>query len=248
MPKRTTLADMPLIESSRLLSLPAELRAHIFSYIFQDPDFRCKRPLIIWDQVCASVVDWKTPIATAILSTCQTTYHDCISLLYDTNIVTLSLRSDELGDGFLRFHGSCGLIEDCQILRRLRHIELEISYDASDELAVNRTIARVNKLAVVLNDGGKLKTLNLVFFDEGGRNRWQWTGNMKQWNVDILLDAALNFKCGKVIGVSRNRDSRQHMSSETWTKLRSKVGGDCSGAEERFREINYEYWEHRSRQ
>lgn len=226
---------------SRLLSLPAELRAHIFSYVFQD--VRCRRPIIIWDVVCTSAADWKTSIATALLLTCRTTYDDCIGLLYDATPVDMTIRGDELDEGFSRFHCDLGTIEICGLLPKLRHIELEITYDPSDGDDVERTISRVRKLAQAFESEGKLKTLDLIFFDKGKRSRWQGIGHPKQRDADSIVEAAMGLRCEKVVGVSRNLAARNHMSAEKWAKLRGRVDGDDS-AEEQYREIGYDYWEH----
>ena len=108
-----------------LLTLPAEIRANIFSYVLLK-DVRCRRPLIVWEEVCTSVPDRKPVIAIAILLTCRTTYEDSAPILYNNCAVEMSIRSDSFDRSFPRFQTSLGFIEDCVLLSRLRHIELEV--------------------------------------------------------------------------------------------------------------------------
>ena len=226
--------------SCSLLSLPAEIRSHIFSCVLDG--VRCRRPIIVWDEVCTSISGRNAVTSIAILLACRTTYEDCISILYNETIVEMSIRSDCFDQSFPRFQSSLGTIEDCALLSRLRHIEMEISYNASDMRALRRLASRIGKLANVFKEIRKLKTVDLVFFDQGLRPRNVSMDGRR--DADLLLEVAMELECESFIGISRNIAAKGTMSVSKWEALRTKVNQSTKRDAEVFREINFDYWEH----
>ena len=186
-----------------------------------------------------------TAKSTAILLACRTTYQDSVSILYKGTVVEVSVRSDCFDKSFPRFQVSLGAIDDCSILTRLRHIELEISYDANNVQGLQRLTARILKLAAVFKEMKKLKTIDLIFFDQGTSSRDSMS-DRRIMNTESMLDAATQLPCKKMTGVSRNMAAKRSMSEVKWTTLRSQIGQDVDveWEEERFREISFDYWEH----
>ena len=190
---------------SRLLSLPAELRAQIFTYVLKD--VRCRRPIMMWDEVSTGLRDHKRSVEIAILLTCRTTYDDCVSLLYDETAVDITVRDDVIDDRFPQSRILLGAIEECSILTRLRHIELEITNDGSDCNATARATDRLQRLTTVFKKVGKLKTIDLVFFDR--RPRDGLPDLEKEETADPILEASMDLVSEKFIGVTRNPAARR---------------------------------------
>jgi hypothetical protein len=225
---------------SRLLSLPAELRAIIFSYALEH--VCCKYPVLVWDHISIASTVGKFNKGVGILLACRTTYQDCIDLIYENAVIHMSLRGDSVGKA--PEHGvSLGTYGKCSLLSRMKHIQLEISYKATSKLSIPAAVNRVRRLAKAFNKYDNLKTVDLVFFDEGSRWREDVgrTGNA----ADPILDAVFDLECEKVVAVSRNDAARWNMSPKKWQLMRQMSGED--GREEQFREITFDYWEHEFR-
>lgn len=217
-----------------LLALPTELRIHIFGYVLQD--MRCRRPLLIWDDIWA--IHALTPTtSTAILSVCHTTCHDCIGLLYDTTPIEIILRKPELNAKFLRHHYILEAMEGSSLLHRLRHMELEVMYDVGDVEAARETTSRIYKFAHILRDIGKLKTLDLVFFAQ----RKSISASDHQ-PANQILEAVMFIQSQELLNVSRNLTASRNLREDLWQVLKSKTR-TAKFDEESFGAINCEYWE-----
>lgn len=223
---------------SRLLSLPAEIRAQIFAFVLGD--VYCQRPLVVWDGVCVGTSGQKHPTATAILHVCRTTYEDSISILYDHTIVDVCIRADTLDDSFPRFQNSLGSIEECSLLAKLRHIQLEIAYRCN-----LGTIARVRDRISRLADAcGRLKTIDLVFFDQSPTSRARTA--RQSWYADVIVKAAMSLTCEKFVDIKRNLSAKKGMNPVHWRALKSKIDADAdfNEVQETFRELSFSYFEH----
>jgi hypothetical protein len=224
------------MEKSCLLSLPAELRAIIFSSVLEA--VHCKYPILVWDHISIASTAGSSSPGVGILLTCRTTYQDCIALLYDNAVLHMSVRGDTMGS--TPWLGtSLGRIENCALLERLRHVQLEISYKASKSDSINRVAQRISKLSKAFKKSSNLKSIELIFFDEGSR----WREDM--WRVgsaaDPIINAVLKVECDEVIAVSRNASASWNMSPSKWRLLRERASETVEEQEE-FREITFDYW------
>ncbi|KAI7222375.1 hypothetical protein KC333_g1198 [Hortaea werneckii] len=227
-----------------LLSLPPELRIQIFSYVLSSVSSR--RPFLALDEIFAECSTTPRPLKqTAILSVCRTTFNDSIDMLYDLAAVEISIGSSrQFQAGSPASLHSLGWLEDSQVLRNLRHLELEVMYDGSRMAAIERVASRIRRLAAVLNETQKLKTLAISFFDSGRHLSYDAMAG-RQHNepaADKILDAAMLIQCKRLLGVDRNLASRDRMGKGKWMELRGRMeeGED----QESFREINHGYWDH----
>ncbi|KAF2161767.1 hypothetical protein M409DRAFT_58843 [Zasmidium cellare ATCC 36951] len=220
---------------SALLDLPAELRVHIFEYVFEET--HCQKPLFVLDEIYVQSSGEGSLTATAILLTCRLIYKECLPLLYQNTAVELSLRCEENTNESLTTLIDLGTIEDCGILPRLRHIELEVTFDAHDEASISRTKARLQNFSKVLNTHGKLKTLNLTFLQSGKHYRGD------EFSGDVLVDQAMAMKRDQVFEVSRNIAARFAMSNGKWTALRALADNYREGERESYQEISLDYWD-----
>ncbi|KAI7208514.1 hypothetical protein KC343_g10294 [Hortaea werneckii] len=226
-----------------LLSLPPELRIQIFGYVLRSVSSR--RPFLALDGLFAECSTTTRPLKrTAILSVCRTTFNDSIDMLYDLAAVEISIGSSrQFQEGSPASLDRLGALEDSQLLRNLRHLELEVMYDGSRLAAIERVASRIRRLAAVLNEAQKLKTLTVSFFDCGRHvSHDVMAGRQHDEPVaDKILDAAMLIQCKRLLGVDRNMASRDHMGNEKWTELRGRMeeGED----QESFREINHGYWD-----
>jgi hypothetical protein len=223
---------------SGLLSLPKELRDIIFSDVLGT--VHCKYPILVWDHISIANTAGSSSKGVGILLACRTTYNDCIALIYDNAVAHMSVRGDTQGLTPLS-SSSLGPIQKCSLLPRLKHIQLEISYRASQSESVKRVVDRVTKLSKTFKKSANLKTVELIFFDEGSRHRTELyrTGSL----ADPIVDAVIKLDCQDLVAVSRNSAAKWNMSGEKWKLLREKAGEAAEGAEE-FREITFDYWEH----
>lgn len=149
----------------------------------------------------------------------------------------LSLRCEQDTGNSLAPLIDLGTIENCKILPRLRHIELEITFDAHDEASVSRTKTRLHKFSNVLNTHGKLKTLNLTFLQSGKHYRGD------EFPGDVLVDQAMAMKRDQVFEVSRNIAARFAMSNGKWTTLRALADNYREGERESYQDISLDYWD-----
>ena len=227
------------MEQTGLLSLPPELRAIIFSSVLET--IRCKYPILVWDHISIASTAGSSSPGVGILLACRTTYQDCIAILYDNAVLHMSVRGDTMG--LTPWLGtSLGRIENCNLLERLRHVQLEISYKASKSESVKRVADRISKLSKAFKKSNKLKSVELIFFDEGSR----WREGMMRFTstADSILKAVLMLECEEVVAVSRNAAARANMSLTKWARVRAKAGQSVDVEEEEFREITFDYWEH----
>ncbi|GAB1735016.1 hypothetical protein NU219Hw_g87t1 [Hortaea werneckii] len=228
-----------------LLSLPPELRIQIFSYVLRSVSSR--RPFLALDEVFAERSSSTTtrPLKrTAILSVCRATFNDSIDMLYDIAAVEISIGSSrQFQGGSPASLDSLGALEDSQLLRNLRHLELEVMYDGSRLAAIERVASRIRRLAAVLNETQKLKTLAISFFDSGRHLSYGAIAGRQHDEppADKILDAAMLIQCKRLLGVDRNMASRDRMGKGKWMELRGRMeeGED----QESFREINHGYWD-----
>ncbi|KAI6908324.1 hypothetical protein KC318_g4755 [Hortaea werneckii] len=227
-----------------LLSLPPELRIQIFSYVLSSVSSR--RPFLALDEIFAECSTTTRPSKqTAILSVCRTTFNDTIDMLYDLAAVEISIGSSrQFQEGSPASLDSLGALEDSQVLRNLRHLELEVMYDGSRIAAIERVTSRIRRLAAVLNETQKLKTLAISFFDSGRHLSYGAIAGRQHDEpaADKILDAAMSIQCKRLLGVDRNLASRDRMGKGKWMELRGRMeeGED----QESFREINNGYWDH----
>ncbi|KAI7159324.1 hypothetical protein KC349_g4212 [Hortaea werneckii] len=230
---------------SFLLSLPPELRIQIFSYVLSSVSSR--RPFLALDEVfseCATTTTTRPLKQTAILSVCRTTFNDSIDMLYDLAAVEISIGSSrQFQEGSPASLDRLGALEDSQVLRNLRHLELEVMYDGSRMAAIERVASRIRRLAAVLNETQKLKTLAISFFDSGRHLSYDTMAGRRHDEpaADKILDAAMLIQCKRLLGVDRNLASRDRMGKGKWMDLRGRMeeGED----QESFREINHGYWD-----
>ena len=226
------------MEETGLLSLPAELRAIIFSSVLET--VHCKYPILVWDHISIASTAGSSSPGVGILLACRTTYQDCVALLYDNAVLHMSIRGDTMGTAPC-LGTSLGRIEHCTLLEKLRHVQLEISYKASKSDSVKRVADRISKLSKVFKKSNNLQSIELIFFDEGSR----WREDM--WRVgsaaDPIINAVMKLKCEEVVAVSRNQSASWNMTPSKWKLLREKAG-DSVGEQEEFREITFDYWEH----
>ncbi|KAI6908592.1 hypothetical protein KC318_g4348 [Hortaea werneckii] len=226
-----------------LLSLPPELRIQIFSYVLSSVSSR--QPFLALDEIFAECFTITRPLKqTAILSVCRTTFNDTIDMLYDLAAVEISIGSSrQFQEGSPASLDSLGALEDSQVLRNLRHLELEVMYDGSRMAAIERVASRIRRLAAVLNETQKLKTLAISFFDSGRHLSSDATMRRQHDEppADKILDAAMLIQCKRLLGVDRNLASRDRMGKGKWMELRGRMeeGED----QESFREINNGYWD-----
>ena len=223
---------------SSLLSLPKELRDIIFSDVLET--VHCKYPILVWDHISIANTAGSSSKGVGILLACRTTYSDCIDLIYDNAVAHMSVRGDTQGLT-PSSSSSLGPIQTCSLLPRLKHIQLEISYRASQSESVKRVADRVTKLSKTFKKHGNVKTVDLIFFDEGSRHRTELYRIRN--TADPIVDAAMRLECQNLVAVSRNWSAKWNISVEKWKLLREKAGEDAEGAEE-FREITFDYWEH----
>lgn len=175
--------------------------------------------------------------ATAILLTSRLIYKECIPILYSHTTVEIALRCEEDSKVPRGCMNDLGLIENCKLMSRLRHIELEISFNAYNYVWISRAAKRVRKLASELNVHGKLKTLDLVFFQVGRHYLDEGTPG------DELVKEANTLTCEKLLGVSRNIAATHAISSSKWAGLRRLVFNVNEEESEQFQEISLDYWE-----
>ncbi|KAI7286875.1 hypothetical protein KC345_g941 [Hortaea werneckii] len=226
-----------------LLPLPPELRIQIFGHVLRSVSSR--RPFLILDGIFSECSTAARPLKqTAILSVCRTTFNDSIDMLYDLATVEISIDSSrQFQGGPSASLDSLGALEASQLLRNLRHLELEIMYDGSRLAAIERVASRIRRLATVLNEAQKLKTLTVSFFDCGRHlsHDVMMGGQHVEPAADKILDAAMLVQCKRLLGVDRNLASRDRMGKEKWMELRGRMeeGED----QESFREINHGYWD-----
>lgn len=228
--------------TSRLLSLPAELRTEIFALALAD--VRCRRPLVVWDDVCTGISGRTQPVSTAILQACRTTYDDCVSILYDCTTIEITIRSDSQDQSFPRFQICLGAIENCPLLPRLRHVELEVAYTCHEK-TIARASYRIRRLADTCKN---LKTIDLIFFDQ---SRVSPNAPIEQTTAaDRIVEASRSLECERFVGISRNLAARRNMGPLQWLALRSRVDGYADDDEhgETFRELSFDYLEHAFRQ
>ena len=228
------------VAQNSLLSLPAELRAIIFSYALER--VHCKYPVLIWDRISIANTAGKSSKGIGILLACWTTYQDCIDLIYDHAVIHMSVRGDTAGKA-PEYGLSLGKFKQCSLLSRMRHIQLEISYKVISKSSIPVVVSRVKRLTKAFNKYNNLKTVDLVFFDEGSRWRedmWR-AGNA----ADPIIDAVIGLQCEEFVAVSRNDAANWSISPEKWQLLRQMSGED--GSDEQFREITFDYWEHEFR-
>lgn len=219
---------------SALLELPAELRVQIFEYVLQGA--RCQRPLFILESVYVQSDARSPPKNTAILLACRATYKECLPLLYDQATVEMSLRDEQDANDVRASVIDLGTIEDCSLLSRLRHIELEIPFNAFDDASVARAATRMHRLSDVVNQYGSVKTHSLTFLQSGGHFRDDGSP------CDALVEQAVKIRRIKLLEVSRNMAARYAISTSRWTALR-RLAADYNEAEpERFHEISLDYW------
>ncbi|KAI7158941.1 hypothetical protein KC316_g13740 [Hortaea werneckii] len=228
---------------SFLLSLPPELRIQIFSHVLSSASSR--RPFLALDEILAERSTTTRPLKqTAILSVCRTTFNDSIDMLYDLAAVEISIGSSrQFQEGSPTSLDSLGALQDSQLLRNLRHLELEVMYDGSRLAAIERVASRIRRLAAVLNETQKLKTLAISIFDSGRHLSYDTMAGRQHDEpaADKILDAAMLIRCKRLLGVDRNLASRDRMGKGKWLELRSRMeeGED----QESFREINHGYWD-----
>ena len=220
---------------SALISLPKELRDIIFSFALEN--VHCKYPILVWDHISIANTAGSSSKGVGILLACRTTYNDCIDLIYDNAVAHMSVRGDTQG---LKppSSSSLGPIQRCALLSRLKHIQLEISYRASYD-SIKRVVDRVTKLSMMLNNSANLKTIELIFFDEGSRFRNESSRTRNK--ADPIVEATMKLECQDLVAVSRNWAAKWNMSGEKWKLLRERAGEDGEGSEE-FREITFDYW------
>lgn len=228
---------------SRLLSLPAELRVAIFTFLLGD--VRCRRPLVVWDGVCVGTSGSTHPVETAILQACRTTYNDATPILYEQTAVDISIRADTLDDSFPRFQTCLGPITDCPLLQKLRHIRLEIAYRC-DLGTIARVRDRVYQLANACN---KLKTIDLVFFDQSAAS---FVRSTKPSNyADVIVKASMNLKCHKFVDIRRNLAAKKGMDPVNWHALQDRLNANddatTNDMQETFSELSFSYFEHEFR-
>lgn len=226
-----------------LLSLPPELRIQIFSYILRNVSSR--RPFLALDEIFAECSTTTRPLKqTAILSVCRTTFNDSVDMLYDLAAVEISIGSSrQFQNGAPASIDSLGTLEDSQLLRNLRHLELEVMYDGSRMAAIERVASRIRRLAAVLNETQKLKTLAISFFDSGRHLSYGAMAARQDDEpaADKILDAAMLIQCKRLLGVDRNLASRDRMGMGKWMELRGRM--EEREDQESFREINHGYWD-----
>ena len=229
----------PLQPVNSLLSLPAEIRAEIFTHVLKGT--RCRKPVMLWDDVCITSPPQGPAIATAILQACWTAYEDCISILHGSTKIELSVRHDLNGLGISQC--SLGSIESCTLLPKLHHVDLEISFRGlpADCERQERTVDRLQRLAAVLSRSEKLRTIDLVFFDQGGVVGPQ---ALSTEEADAVLDAAMQLPGEKIVAISRNPVASKSMSRVKWIQLFAKARLPMEEDMEEFREISFDYWEH----
>lgn len=223
------------VAKTGLLSLPAELRAMIFSFVLEH--VYCRYAVLVWDHISIAKTAGKSTKGVGILLACRTTYQDCIDLIYENAVVHMSVRGDTQGHK-PQFTTSLGPIKQCALLAQLKHIQLEISYRASRSGSVKIVVERIQRLARAFQKASNLKTVDLVFFDEGSRYRedvWRTRDT-----ADPILEAAMQLKCEQVVAVSRNETASWYMTPVKWQSLRRMAGGMDGGREE-FREITFDY-------
>ncbi|KAI6829153.1 hypothetical protein KC332_g2944 [Hortaea werneckii] len=228
-----------------LLSLPPELRIQIFGYVLRSVSSR--RPFLALDDLFAECSTTARPLKqTAVLSVCRTTFNDSIDMLYDLAAVEISIGSSrQLHESSPASLDSLDALEDSQLLRNLRHLELEIMYDGSRLAAIERVASRIRRLAAVLNEAQKLKTLTVSFFDCGRHLHLSYDSTVGRQHdepaADKILDAAMSIQCKRLLGVDRNMTSRDRMGKEKWMELRGRM--EEGEEQESFREINHGYWD-----
>lgn len=226
------------MEKTGLLSLPPELRAIIFSSVLET--VHCKYPILVWDHISIASTAGSLSSGVGILLACRTTYQDCIAILYDNAVLHMSVRGDTTG--FTPWLGtSLGCIEDCALLERLRNVQLEMSYKASKSESVKRVADRISKLSKAFNKSNNLKSIELIFFDDG--SRWREDTLRLTSTADPILKAVMKLECEEVVAVSRNAAASWNMSLSKWQLLREKAG-EFVAEQEEFREITFDYWEH----
>lgn len=220
---------------SALLQLPAELRIQIFEYIFET--IQCQRLLFVLDSVYVQSDAGSTPKNTAILHACRSTYKECLPILYNHTTVELSVRDEQNTNDVRASMISLGTIKDCGLFSRLRHVEVEINFNAFDDLSVLRAAFRVLELSEALNKHGKVKTLSLTFLQLGSH------GHDHRTRCDAVVEQAVRIKCEKLLEVSRNMGARNSMSMSRWTALRRLAATYVEAEPEQFHEISLDYWD-----
>ncbi|KAL1603740.1 hypothetical protein SLS60_005330 [Paraconiothyrium brasiliense] len=136
----------------------------------------------------------------------RVTYDDCLPILHDLATVDISIRSEAQGESFLRPEITLGAIEDCPLLLRLRHIELEVACKC-DQKRIGHASERIGKLAHAWEI---LKTIDLVFFDEcTGSSTDPKDPVLEASTIPVLKPAgALNVACPLAsVGTSRPKES-----------------------------------------
>lgn len=225
--------------TSGLLALPAELRIQIFTTALEN--VHCKYPVLIWDHVSIGSTAGKPWSGVGILLACRTTYEDCLPIIYSSTVLHMSVRGDTKGQGPTRGL-SLRSILDYQFLERLQHIQLEISYKGSDAESINRVVRRLKKLSEAFKRAGNLKTVDLVFFDDGSRWVYDRDGT-STCRADGIVNVARDIEGQELVRVSRNEPAMWNMCPKVWEALRVKAGYE-EDAREEFREITFDYWEH----
>ncbi|KAK4507415.1 hypothetical protein PRZ48_001150 [Zasmidium cellare] len=220
---------------SLLLELPPELRVRIFEYVLEST--QSQRPLFVLDRVYVQFSEETSPKATAVLRACSLFYKECLPLLYDTTSVEMSIRCEEDISTCQRPMANFGTIEGCRTLARLRHLELEITFDAENERSVLRATERLLNVSSVLNAYGQLKTLTLLFLQSGRHYRGDGIPG------DALVRAAMQMRYDKLLEVSRNIAAKFAMRNSTWTELRRLAVNYDEEAKEQFQEISLDYWD-----
>lgn len=224
-----------LDSASRLLLLPAELRAQIFAFVFEN--VRCARPLVVWDGVCVGTSGLKYPTATALLHVCRTIYSEAISILYDHTTIDVCIRADNLNESFPRFQNRLGSIEDCPLLTKLRHVRLQVIY-RRDLGTIARVRDRIERLADACS---RLKTIDLAFFNQSPRAASR-TGFQAPY-ADMIVKAAMKLKCEKFVDIGRNAMAKPSMDPVHWRALKSRVNGtynnEIDDVQETFRRLTF---------
>lgn len=222
-------------EHSALLELPAELRVYIFEYILEG--CRSQRPLFVLDSVYVQSAARTPSRTTAILLACRSAYKECLPILYDHTAVELSVRDEDNTDHVQAAVINLGTIKDCRLLSRLRHVELEITFNTFDDASISRAADRIRRLSNIFNRHGKIKTLSLTFRQSGGHYRDYRTP------CDVLVEQAMRIGCDKLIEVSCNMASRYAISTSKWAALRRLATNYIEAAPEEFHEISLDYWD-----
>ena len=97
---------------------------------------------------------------------------------------------------------------------------------------------RIRRLVAILNKIGKLKTIDLIFFDTGWAWDYSYGQGVQEGLADTFVEPCLELICERWVGVSRNTTAGNSIYSAGWAALREKAG---IIGEEQFRHFSSDF-------